>query len=153
MMKMHEDLTNIQATPFAVRDDHGKPPLGLIDYTAQVGLANVLAYGAEKYDIYNWRKGMHFSRLYNATLRHLGKFIDGEDIDPESGLYHIDHAQFGLMVLSNFNKLRPEWDDRYCKRVNISVPVPKSPTIGGGVSESYGQGYSTNDRTRLGLCP
>lgn len=34
---------------------------------------------------------------YDATLRHLYKIIDGEQIDPESGLLHLAHAITNLM--------------------------------------------------------
>ena len=98
----------------ALKYDDGKPPIGLVDRKALEGLAQVLAYGANKYSKQNWRLGMKYSRLYNATLRHLFAFIDGEDYDPESGLPHLDHAMFGLMVLSNYTKSgRTELDDRY----------------------------------------
>ena len=34
-----------------------------------------------------------------SVLRHLCQWWGGEDIDPESGLHHIDHALTQLMIL------------------------------------------------------
>ena len=93
--------------------DTNKLPLGLIDKTALDGLAAVLQYGAGKYAAQNWRLGLQYSRVYDAALRHLTAFIDGEDCDPESGLPHVDHAMCCLMFLSNFSKKRKDLDDRY----------------------------------------
>ena len=99
----------------ADKHDQNKLPLGLIDKTAIDGLAAVLQYGANKYSVQNWRKGLVYSRVYDAALRHLTAFIDGEDFDVESGLPHVDHALCCLMFLSNFSKTRKDLDDRYKK--------------------------------------
>ena len=95
------------------KHDTGKSPLGLIDRTAIEGLARILEYGAGKYSTNNWRGGLSYSRVYDAALRHLMAFIDGEDNDKESGLPHVDHAFCCLMFLSNFVHTRPDLDDRF----------------------------------------
>jgi hypothetical protein len=41
--------------------DDGKAPHALVDPRMVEGLAGVLAMGAEKYDPYNWAKGMVWS--------------------------------------------------------------------------------------------
>jgi hypothetical protein len=93
--------------------DNGKPSLSLIDPYAMRELARVLDYGARKYASWNWRKGIQWSRVLDATLRHLNAFNDGEDIDPESGLPHLAHAMFGPMVLLRYSLEHKELDDRY----------------------------------------
>ena len=93
--------------------DNDKPRMDLLDFDALEGLAKVLTFGANKYAAHNWRKGISYSRLTAAMLRHLGALQRGEDVDPESGLPHIDHLGCCWMFLSNMTKTRPDLDDRF----------------------------------------
>jgi len=95
------------------KNDSDKPPLGLIDRVALEEIAKVMAFGERKYARFNWRGGFKYSRLYDAALRHIEAFIDGEDLDEESGLSHIAHAQCCLIFLQRMIKDKPELDDRY----------------------------------------
>lgn len=79
---------------------------------AEAALA--LTEGALKYGKHNYRGvGVRGSVYYDASLRHLTAWWEGEDIDPESGLSHVTKAIAGLMVLrdcmirGNFNDDRP----------------------------------------------
>jgi hypothetical protein len=83
----------------AIKFDGGKPRVDLLDRTALEKLATVLAFGAQKYDAHNWRKGMDWSRMVGAALRHIHAFNDG--------------ALCCLMFLSNYQVTRTEFDDRY----------------------------------------
>lgn len=78
-------------------------------------VANVLTFGAKKYDRGNWSKGIVYSRILSATLRHITKFMAGEDIDPESGLSHIAHACCNMMFLLHFIRYGKDLDDRWIK--------------------------------------
>ena len=94
--------------------DAGKDPMELLDFGALRGVSRVLGFGARKYAAHNWRGGLQYSRLLGATLRHLAAYSQGEDLDPETGLPHIDHALCELMFLSAFiHEGRTELDDRY----------------------------------------
>ncbi len=93
--------------------DTEKPRMELLDPKALTGLGQVLTFGAKKYAAHNWREGIHYSRLIAAAQRHLLAIMDGEDIDPESGLMHVDHLGCCWMFLSNMMKTRPDLDDRY----------------------------------------
>lgn len=95
------------------KDDAEKPRMDLLDHAALVGVSKVLGFGARKYAAHNWRGGISYSRLIGAAYRHLGALNSGEDIDPESGLPHVDHLGCCVMFLSNFMKTRPDLDDRY----------------------------------------
>lgn len=101
-----------------VKYDAGKLRVDLLDPLALEGIARVLEFGAIKYAPHNWRGGIHYSRLIGAALRHLFAIIRGEDIDPESGLPHIDHLGCCWMFLSNMMKTRPDLDDRYKGETN-----------------------------------
>ena len=92
--------------------DAEKARTDLLDPVALEGLAQVLGFGAKKYAANNWRKGLVYSRLIGAMLRHLFAIMRGEDVDPESGLPHIDHLGCCWMFLSHFMKTRPDLDDR-----------------------------------------
>jgi len=64
-----------------------------------VGLA--MMEGAAKYGRHNYRAaGARASVYFDAVVaRHLTDWWEGNDIDPDSGLHHIDKAISGLMVL------------------------------------------------------
>lgn len=96
-----------------IKFDGEKPRMDLLDPLALEGLATVLTFGAQKYAAHNWRKGIANTRLIAAMLRHLFAIMRGEDLDPESGLPHIDHVGCCWMFLSNNMKVRPEMDDRW----------------------------------------
>lgn len=100
--------------------DTGKPPLSLIDRHALEEIAQVLAFGAKKYDAHNWRKGIQYSRLLDAALRHLYAFADGEDTDPESGLSHVAHAGCCVVFLLGMLHDMPSMDDRHRKVQDVT---------------------------------
>ncbi len=64
----------------------------------EVGLA--MMEGARKYGRHNYRvAGARASVYYDASLRHLFAWWEGQDIDPDSGLSHISKAIATLVVL------------------------------------------------------
>lgn len=95
------------------KNDQEKVRLELLSSTAILELGKVLTFGAKKYDAHNWRKGLHFSRLIGAILRHVLAYSGGETIDPESGLNHLSHAMCGCMFLLEYHQTHPELDDRF----------------------------------------
>ena len=61
-------------------------------------VAAVRKYGAEKYgSTEDWRTTPPI-RHFNAIMRHLNAFLDGEYDDKESGLSHLAHAATTLMM-------------------------------------------------------
>lgn len=97
------------------KDDKGKPDLSLNPKAATWGMARALTYGANKYGRYNFKKGIEYTRLSAACMRHLTAFLEGEDIDSESGNHHVHHALASLAMLADMIENRPEMDDRYKK--------------------------------------
>lgn len=102
-----------QHTSGGVKFDGEKPRMDLLDRYAMEQLAAVLTFGAKKYTSHNWRKGLQYSRLVAASMRHIQAFNDGEDNDPESGMSHVAHAMCCLMFLLGTIKHRPDMDDRW----------------------------------------
>lgn len=100
--------------------DDGKNPLDLIATDWVEGTGRILQFGAQKYAAYNWSKGMKWSRVFSATLRHLYKWWRGEDIDPETGESHLYHASCNLMFLSEYELHGLGEDDRptYMRKTN-----------------------------------
>jgi len=65
------------------------------------GIGLAMYEGARKYGAYNWRvAGVRGSVYVDAAVcGHLQRWWEGEDIDEDSGLHHIDKAIASLMVL------------------------------------------------------
>lgn len=96
-----------------VKYDQGKAPWDLLPWDATEQVVAVLAHGAKKYAPYNWSKGIKYSRLYSATMRHIKAFWGGQDMDPDSGIWHLAHALCCLLFLLSFQLWnRGDLDDR-----------------------------------------
>ncbi len=85
--------------------DDGKPPLANLPSAGIREVAMVQAYGHKKYkDFNNYRKGMEASRQASCAMRHIMDFMDGQDVDSESGRSHLAHAACRLLfMLQNIN--------------------------------------------------
>lgn len=79
---------------------------------ANEGQARMWEAGAIKYSRGNWLKGAPYTEIADSLLRHIDKFLAGEDLDNESGLPHVDHIQTNAKMLSQSFHTRPEFDDR-----------------------------------------
>jgi hypothetical protein len=93
-----------------------KPPIHLIPTEVLRSVATVLGFGAKKYAEHNWRDDLNVtaqSRTYSSIQRHLFAWLEGQDIDPDSGLHHIDHAITQAIILKMSILYAPEMDDRY----------------------------------------
>lgn len=98
-----------------IKFDSEKIPLNLLPTEALWEVGKVLALGRNKYDAYNWKNGMSWSRLYGAILRHLFAWMEREDKDPESGLSHLAHCACNILFLIVYEKLQLGEDDRWTK--------------------------------------
>ena len=95
------------------KDDSGKLRYDLVSEVGLRRVTEVYTFGAKKYADHNWRKGIAWSRIFAAIMRHLWAFWRGEDLDPESGLPHLAHAAWGCLTLLEYRETRRELDDRY----------------------------------------
>lgn len=87
--------------------DKGKPMVSLVQPNFILGMAEVMTVGAKKYSINNWKLGStpeDIRRYQDAVLRHTLAYIDGEHLDPETGLSHAYHAACNLMFLEYFKQ-------------------------------------------------
>lgn len=111
--ELDEFLVDLQGNQEALKYDSGKLPLDLLPFEVLEEIAKVYKYGATKYAPHNWRKGMAWSRLIGATLRHFFAFCRGENKDKESELPHLSHAIFCLMTLLSHHLTQTGTDDRW----------------------------------------
>lgn len=79
---------------------------------AWVECAQVFEYGKKKYAAWNWAKGMSWSAVIGCAARHLFAMIQGEVLDPESGLPHRGHVMCNIVMLMTYIDNYPEGDDR-----------------------------------------
>lgn len=71
-----------------------KPPLHLIPRVAVETEAAVLATGADKYGAWNWRSQKITATSHGAAImRHVLAWLNGEHLDPESGMSHLAHVR------------------------------------------------------------
>lgn len=110
-----------------VKLDGEKPRMDLLPFESLEGIAQVLTFGAKKYESNNWRLGINNSRLIASLLRHLTAIQMGEDYDPESGLRHIDHVGCNALFLASNYRLKPECDDRYRPSGDTANSVANHP--------------------------
>ena len=85
------------------RFNEGKPKWSLVHYKSMVPMIRVLEFGAKKYEARNWQKGLDLEEILESMQRHLGALMDGENIDPESGIEHMGHIQCNAMFY-NYHK-------------------------------------------------
>ena len=97
-----------------------KDAVGVLKYAMSYVSAPVLAEiavgmteGGHKYGRHNYRViGVRASIYYDATMRHLMQWWEGEDLDPDSGLSHITKAITSLVVLRDAMIQEMFTDDR-----------------------------------------
>jgi len=94
------------------KHDSGKPPLSIIPRCALEAEAEAFAHGARKYGRGNYKNGFDWSRLIDATMRHVVAFNAGENLDAESGLSHLAHARASLAMLLWHVENKAGKDDR-----------------------------------------
>lgn len=91
----------------------GKAPLSALPFRVLWGLGLAMLEGASKYGRHNYRAvGVRASVYFDAAMRHIGAWWEGEDLDPDSEakLNHIDKAIVSLMVLRD-SMLQGNWTD------------------------------------------
>lgn len=96
-----------------------KVPMHVVSSQVVMEMALGMMEGARKYGSHNYRvAGVRASVYYDATMRHLMAFWEGQDIDPASGISHISKAMSSLHVLRDA-MLQEMWtDDRPPKALN-----------------------------------
>lgn len=77
-----------------------KAPMSVVPALVLAELGVAMLEGSAKYGRFNYRcAGVRASVYYDATMRHLMAWWEGQDTDPDSGLSHITKAIASLVVL------------------------------------------------------
>lgn len=106
--------------------DNGKAPVfrGCIAYfpDALKAVAEVSAFGAEKYNVPYWDKNWKRvedaeGRYKDALLRHVMD-MDSTTLDPESGLRHLAHAAWNALAV-----LQLELERQAADRLTVGIDV------------------------------
>lgn len=95
-----------------LKADNDKVRMSLVDPLFVEGTAEVLTFGAKKYEANNWKK-LEYKELYrikDSLLRHIYSYLDGEYIDEESGLEHLKHIACNVMFLLHHENKKIEED-------------------------------------------
>ena len=95
------------------KHDSGKSRIGLIPPEFVIELGDLYTVGAAKYEADNWRKGIAYTRVYDALQRHLNAWWAGEDKDPEDNISHLTHAAWNCITLWWYQLHRKDYDDRW----------------------------------------
>ena len=107
----YDDAT-VRLPSGGVKHDAGKNRLELIPPEAVWGLGEVLTFGAVKYGDHNWAKGMKWSRVFGAAMRHLWKWWWTKKPDEETGLSHLKHVLCCVAFLIAYEERKVGEDDR-----------------------------------------
>lgn len=121
-----------------------KVPMSTIPVPVMMEVALGLMEGGLKYGRHNYRAiGIRFSVYYDAAMRHIGAWWEGEDIDAASGLSHVTKAIATLVVLRDAMIQDKFVDDRppatlgFIEELNKKAakllemyPEPKDPFLG-----------------------
>lgn len=91
-----------------------KPSLRLVPPALEIQVSRAMAEGAAKYGPYNWRTGppVQLTIYIEAAKRHLAALLDGEDIDPESGIPHAAKAAACMAIILDAGEIGQLKDDR-----------------------------------------
>lgn len=90
-----------------------KAPMSTVPANVLAELGVAMLEGASKYGRHNYRAaGVRASVYYDATMRHLMGWWEGEDVDPDSGLSHVVKAIAALTVLRDAMHNELWTDDR-----------------------------------------
>ena len=112
-------MTEVRTTSSTGGEKGVKPERhDLIPRRAVGVIARVFGFGAKKYADHNWRKKYEWGKSIAAMQRHIDAFVDGETYDEESGLPHLAHAGFHILVLLTWLEedgegVDNEFDDRW----------------------------------------
>lgn len=113
-------FTPAPATPTAYPDDNPKTVIGLtkpsmsaVPPSCLLHLGRAMSDGKRKYGLMNWReKKVSTSVYYDAAMRHLMAFWDGEDCAEDSGVHHLGHVMACCALILDAASIGKLNDDR-----------------------------------------
>lgn len=119
-----ENLKRAMRPVEGLKFDDQKPDHSLLPPDALVDIIRVYELGAKRYGRDNWRKGISYSRIFSAIMRHLWAWWKGSDTNSEdAGLKHLAQAAWGVITLLEYTRDSnySAYDDRIFRR----KPMPR----------------------------
>lgn len=90
-----------------------KPSLSVVPPIAMYHMGQAMRDGKEKYGLMNWREHRVSSSVYyDAALRHLMAWWDGENRASDSGIHHLGHAMACMAIILDAESIGQLNDDR-----------------------------------------
>ena len=105
-------ITGDKKTASAKKETLGKLRYDLIPVSSLEELCKVYTYGVEKYGDRNWEKGLPWLTCFAAIMRHLLSWVQGVDVDRESGCKHLAHVAWWCFALMWYARKGKGVDDR-----------------------------------------
>lgn len=132
--------------------DEGKPKLSLVPKSAIYAGARALTYGETKHGRFSFKEdGFPCTVMADKVLRHIYQYLDGENVDEESGLHPLDHALADLMILVEIVEKHKHQDDRFLSIHKQEQRTHKSiqPSVWG---QNEIEAYLLPDPINLSIC-
>ena len=83
-----------------IKHDTGKLRYSLLPRGTVAQIVQVLEFGAIKYELNNWQRVPDArTRYFDALMRHVHAWWQGEQNDPETGAHHLAHAGCCILFL------------------------------------------------------
>jgi hypothetical protein len=90
-----------------------KVNLNLVPQSSIIYQALAMEDGAKKYGPYNWRQNKVIASIYvSAAMRHIGAWLDGEEVAEDSQKPHLAHALACLGIIVDALETGNLVDDR-----------------------------------------
>lgn len=111
--------------------------VGLVPDTLVVFAAMAFTEGAAKYGRFNWRvAGVRASIYHDALRRHLAKWWNGEDCDPETGVPHLASVAACVAILVDAGAMGKLTDDRP-PAAPLDLEIALAEAVAGKVKELF----------------
>lgn len=86
------------------KETEGKLMWELLPFAPVEEVIKVYTYGAQKYDSWNWYKGIPYPKMFGALFRHLmAWWIRGEQYDQENKAHHLASVVFYCLAFMQFD--------------------------------------------------
>lgn len=101
-----------------------KVPLSAVPLPALMELALVMHHGSMKYGRHNYREaGVNTSIYFDAAIRHLFAWFEGQDEDPDSGCHPLAHVMACCAIVIDGEWMENLRDDRPVRLPDYDVLI------------------------------
>ena len=90
-----------------------KPKTSAVPPVAIMAIGAAMQDGADKYGLFNWRETQVSATVfYDAMMRHLNAWYNGENFALDSGIHHLAHLMAGAAIVLDATEQQVFNDDR-----------------------------------------